>query len=108
MGGAAGSGGTVASPSGGLASSAGSGTSGMFGVSGGAGSGFAGGGSSNAGAAGASGSAAGGMASVDTSAELYDPERVPRFDIDLPAASVSALGAAPDVYVRGTLRYGAE
>lgn len=50
----------------------------------------------------------GGMPTVDTSGELYDPDRLPRFDIDLPQASVEALGSAPDVYVRGSLRYGTE
>ena len=63
-----------------------------------------GGGSSAAGA----GGSAGIPAVPDTSGELYDPEQLPRFDIDLPAESVSALGQAPDVYVRGTLRYAGE
>ncbi len=40
--------------------------------------------------------------------ELYDPERLPRFDIELPAASVAALGQDPRAYVRGTFRYGDE
>jgi spore coat protein CotH len=40
--------------------------------------------------------------------ELYDPERVPRFDIELPPASVAALGQNPREYVRGTFRYGNE
>jgi hypothetical protein len=61
-------------------------------------------GSGNGGAAGG----LGGAPSVDTSAELYDPESVPRFDIDLPAESIEALGTAPDVYARGTLRYEGE
>ncbi len=45
---------------------------------------------------------------VDTSGELYDPEVVPRFDLELPAESLSALGKDPDVYVRGALRFGTE
>jgi spore coat protein CotH len=40
--------------------------------------------------------------------ELYDPEKVPRFDIELPAASVTALGRDPRQYVTGTFRYGNE
>ncbi len=59
-------------------------------------------------AAGAGGLSGDGGVAPDTSAELYDPEQVPRFDIELPEASVAALGQAPDVYVQGTLRYGAE
>jgi len=45
---------------------------------------------------------------VDLSAELYDPGRVPRFDLELPAASVAMLGVDPRAYVPATLRYGAE
>jgi spore coat protein CotH len=48
------------------------------------------------------------MPPVDSSAELYDENVVPRFDIELPQASLDALGAEPDTYVRGTLRYGNE
>jgi hypothetical protein len=44
----------------------------------------------------------------DPSAELYDPDRVPRFELELPPASVMALGQNPRVYVRGTFRYGDE
>ncbi len=40
--------------------------------------------------------------------ELYDPERIPHFFIELPPASVTALGAQPEVYARGTFRYGNE
>ena len=40
--------------------------------------------------------------------ELYDPDRVPRFDLELPPASVAALNANPRQYVRGTFRYGGE
>lgn len=47
-------------------------------------------------------------APLDPSAELYDPDRVPTFAIELPEASVAALTADPRTYVRGTLRYGAE
>lgn len=68
-------------------------------------------GASSAGAGNGAGGASGGlggMPSIDTSGELYDPEQVPRFDIDLPPESVQALGMAPDVYVRGTLRYAGE
>jgi spore coat protein CotH len=42
---------------------------------------------------------------ADTSPELYDPEVVPRFDIELSPESVAALDAMPDVYARGVLRY---
>jgi spore coat protein CotH len=45
---------------------------------------------------------------IDTSGELYDPERLPRFDLELPAESVAALEREPDVYARGSLRYGTE
>jgi hypothetical protein len=44
----------------------------------------------------------------DPSAELYDPERVPRFELELPPASVMALGQNPRAYVRATFRYGDE
>ncbi|RYZ04848.1 MAG: hypothetical protein EOO73_21975 [Myxococcales bacterium] len=49
-----------------------------------------------------------GVPVVDTSGELYDPDVVPRFDLELPPDSMSALEANPDVYVRGSLRYGEE
>lgn len=45
---------------------------------------------------------------ADLSAELYDPEHLPRFDIELPAASIEALNVASDEYAPGTLRYGNE
>jgi hypothetical protein len=61
-----------------------------------------------AGAGGANGGSAGMAPLPDTSGVLYDAEQLPRFDIELPAESVSALGQAPDVYVRGTMRYGDE
>jgi spore coat protein CotH len=47
-------------------------------------------------------------ASAAASEELYDPQRLPRFDIELPPASVAALGGNPRQYVRGTFRYGNE
>jgi spore coat protein CotH len=59
--------------------------------------------------AGSAGSNMGGSGTeVDTSGEIYDPEKFPRFDLDLPPASVTALGQDPDTYVRGSLRYGSE
>ena len=45
---------------------------------------------------------------IDTSGEIYDPDQFPRFDLDLPQASVTALGKDPDTYVRGSLRYRSE
>jgi spore coat protein CotH len=45
---------------------------------------------------------------VDESPELYDPDRLPRFDITLPQASMDALGVDPETYVTGELRYGDE
>jgi hypothetical protein len=59
----------------------------------------------------------GGMtdASLDPSAELYDPGQFPRFDLELPESSIAALNlveSAADprqnTYVSGTLRYGGE
>ncbi len=44
----------------------------------------------------------------DLSPELYDPERVPLFELELSDESKAALEADPDTYVRGTLRYGDE
>lgn len=59
--------------------------------------------------------AGGGGAGVDLSVELYDPGKLPRFDIDLPQASLDQLNEVTgsddpkqDVYVTATLRYGAE
>ena len=50
----------------------------------------------------------------DLSAEIYDPTLVPRFDIELPQASIDALNRVSgpddplqDEYVSATLRYGA-
>jgi spore coat protein CotH len=45
---------------------------------------------------------------VDLSVEIYDPDRVATYDIALPPASVTALEADPETYVRGTLTYGDE
>lgn len=45
---------------------------------------------------------------ADPSDEIYDPDALPRFDIDLPAASISALDANPDAYATGTLHYNGE
>ncbi len=45
---------------------------------------------------------------VDDSAELYDLAAVPRFDIELPPESVTALENDPATYATGTLRYGDE
>ena len=45
---------------------------------------------------------------IDPSDELYDPAVIPRFELELPPASVDALIADPRTYVRGTLRYGSE
>jgi len=65
--------------------------------------------SSGAGGVGGSNVAVGGSgAEVDTSGEIYDPEKFPRFDLELPPASVAALRLDPDTYVRGSLRYGDE
>ncbi|HEX6243942.1 MAG TPA: CotH kinase family protein [Polyangiales bacterium] len=54
-------------------------------------------------------------AGVDLSVELYDPAAFPRFDLELPDASIAALNQVQNAederqnsYVRGTLRYGAE
>jgi hypothetical protein len=74
-----------------------------------------------AGSAGSGGSGAGGTGTIvdpgsagtagtaaDPSTELYDPDTLPRFDIELSDASISALNADPDTYVTGTLRYQGE
>jgi hypothetical protein len=104
--------GTAGTPVGSVAGSSGSPGPGSGGVSAGT-SGAPGSMSSPGGGMAGTTPAAGGLAGSggappDTSGELYDPETVPRFDIELPEASVAALGQAPDVYVTGTLRYGAE
>jgi spore coat protein CotH len=58
---------------------------------------------------------AGSGGGADLSAEIYDPTKLPRFDIDLPQASVDQLNEVSgaddpkqDIYVTATLRYGAE
>jgi spore coat protein CotH len=69
-----------------------------------------------AGEAGAAGSGGDGSVDVvDPSAELFDEERLPRFDIELPPESVAALDALTsnidpkgNDYVHATLRYGDE
>jgi len=46
---------------------------------------------------------------IDTASdEIYDPAKLPRFDLELPAASVTALGQDPDTYVHGSLKYAGE
>jgi hypothetical protein len=54
-------------------------------------------------------------AGVDPSAELYDPQNFPRFDLELPEASLATLNMVQnekdprqDSYVSGTLKYGTE
>jgi hypothetical protein len=82
------------------ASNGGSPASGAAGIGGGLG------GSNTAG--GSSGGSSGEAPLPDTSGELYDPERVPRFDLELPTESVAALERDSDTYVTGSLRYGNE
>jgi hypothetical protein len=50
----------------------------------------------------------GGDPGPSPSDELFDPELVPHFQIELPAASLAALARAPAEYVSGTFRYGNE
>ncbi|HEY8944749.1 MAG TPA: CotH kinase family protein, partial [Polyangiaceae bacterium] len=100
-----------------VAPSAGTSVAGNAGLAGAApasGGGVPGGGTSTEGGASAEAGAANGGASAgagaptvapDASAEIYDPERVPRFDIELPPDSVAALTEDPDTYVRATFRY---
>ena len=47
-------------------------------------------------------------AGVDPSNEIFDPDTVATYQLDLPAESVAALEVDPRTYVRGTLRYGDE
>ena len=49
-----------------------------------------------------------GGAAAGASDELFDADRVPRFEIELPPASMAALAQDPKTYVRGTFRYGSE
>jgi spore coat protein CotH len=44
----------------------------------------------------------------DPSAEIFDPDSVPRFELELPPESIDALALDPRTYVRGTIRYGSE
>jgi hypothetical protein len=90
---------------GGTSASGGGGAGSVQAPSGGGGASAAG--SSTGGVAGGNGlgGSAGAPVVVDTSPELYDPDTVPRFDIELPAESVAALDAMPDVYARGVLKY---
>lgn len=48
----------------------------------------------------------GGASASDSTAELFDPEKLPRFDITLSDDAQAALGTAPETYVKGTLKYG--
>jgi spore coat protein CotH len=66
------------------------------------------GGAPASGGSGAAGGASGGAAPVDASAELYDEENLPRFDLALSEASMAALDAEPEVYVEGALSYDRE
>ena len=52
-------------------------------------------------------SSSGGAAEIpeDLSAEIYDAEHLPRFDIELSAESIEALAVTSDEYVPGTLLY---
>jgi hypothetical protein len=113
--GAATAGGGAGGNAGNAAASGSGGTAGASGASGASSTMTAGAPSmAGSGSGGGAGQAAGGSAGaagapvVDTSPELYDPDKLPRFDLELPPASVQALGQAPDVYVHGTLRYGTE
>jgi spore coat protein CotH len=97
--GGAGAGGTVA-------------TAGAGGVAGGRGGTTGGRGGSAGGAAGSTGGAGAGGAAGDPSRDIYDPTVFARIDIDLPAASVTALSAVTgpddprqDTYVTGTFTY---
>jgi hypothetical protein len=77
------------------------------------------GGSANSGGASMGGapdaSGGGAVGGPDLSVELYDPTQLPRFDIELPPASIAALNLVTgsddprqDVYVTGSLKYGSE
>jgi spore coat protein CotH len=89
---------------------------GSAGDNGGGGAGGSGGLTAQAGEAGAAGSAGDGpVGVVDPSAELFDEERLPRFEIELPPESVAALDALTsnidpkgNDYVHATLRYADE
>lgn len=73
------------------------------------------GGSATSGGANTGGGGGGGGVGPDLSVELYDPTQLPRFDIELPPASIAALNMVTgsddprqDVYVTGSLKYGSE
>lgn len=51
---------------------------------------------------------AGADGGVDLTLEIFDPDRIETYELELPPASVAALDADPRTYVRGTLRYGDE
>lgn len=53
------------------------------------------------------GAGAAGMATLDSD-ELYDPVRVPRFDIELSPDAVQSLNEEPTVYVSASFSYGSE
>jgi spore coat protein CotH len=108
-GGTSGAGGSAAGSGGASAATAGSG-----GASAGSGGDAAGSGGASAGTAG-SGAGSSGAPAVDLSVELYDPENLPRFDIDLPQASIDTLNLVTgsddprqDDYVTATLSYEGE
>ena len=57
----------------------------------------------------AGGTGTGGVAdATDASDEVYDPDRLPRFDLALSTESLAALEAAPDTYVTADFSYGNE
>jgi spore coat protein CotH len=110
---AAGTGGSTAGGAGNAAGTGGN-VAGAGGATGGAAGSGAGTGGSAAGSGGAGTGGAGGAA-PDTSVELYDPANLPRFDIDLPQESITALNLVTgsddprqDTYVTATLHYGSE
>jgi hypothetical protein len=101
---------SAAGASNGGTSSGGKASSGGAGASSGGSAGSAG--RANTGGAPATGGAASGGATTDPSTEIYDPANFPRFDFDLPAASVTALNAVTgpddpkqDTYVTCTFTY---
>jgi spore coat protein CotH len=78
----------------------------------GAGRGESGAGAGEAGAGGMTGAGgmisggAAGASAPDLTAELFDQEKLPRFDITLSDEARAALGKDPETYVKGTLQYG--
>jgi hypothetical protein len=81
---------------------AGAGGAGDAAVSGGRGGTGGRGGSGGSGA----GGAAAGSGGPDLSGELFDQDTLVRFDITLPAASITALNANPEVYTHAGLKFG--